>query len=119
MKIKNIKTDRAMKSLTGLTKKEFNELSEKFAEVVEEKPKKARKRAVGAGRKHSLSGAVEKLFFILMYIKIYPTFDVIAFFYDVNRAQTCRWVAELLPKLEKVLAEKVVLPARKIDSVEE
>lgn len=108
-----------MKSLTGLNRKEFNELSEKFADIVEAKPKKSRKRAVGAGRKHSLAGAMEKLFFILMYIKIYPTYDVIAFFYGVNRAQTCRWVAELLPKLEKVLGQEVVLPARKVDSVEE
>src|SRR5687768_8049768 len=119
MKINNIKTDRTMKSLTGLKISEFKELGEKFAEIINEKPKKPRKRAIGGGRKHSLNGAIEKLFFILLYIKCYPTFEVIGFFYDVSRTQTCRWVGELLPKLEKVLGKEVVLPERKIQSVEE
>jgi hypothetical protein len=119
MKINNIKSDRTMKSLTGLKISEFKELSEKLAEIINEKPKKLRKRAIGGGRKHSLNGAIEKLFFILLYIKCYPTFEVIGFFYDVSRTQTCRWVGKLLPKLEEVLGKEVVLPERKIQSVEE
>jgi hypothetical protein len=119
MKINNIKTDRTMKSLTGLKISEFKELSEKFGEVLNERPKKARKRAIGGGRKHSLNEAIENLFFILLYIKCYPTFEVLGFFYDVSRTQTCRWVGKLLPKLEKVLGKEVVMPERKIHSVEE
>jgi hypothetical protein len=119
MRIKNIRTDRVMKSLTGLKISEFKDLSVKFEEILNEKPKKGRKRAIGGGRKHSLDGAIEKLFFILMYIKCYATFDVLGFIYDVHRGQPCRWVAELLPKLEQVLDKEVVLPERKIQSVEE
>jgi hypothetical protein len=60
---------------------------------------------------------VEKLFYILFYVKCYPTFDVAAFFYEVDRSQTHRWFKELLPVLEAALGHEVALPSRKIEDV--
>jgi hypothetical protein len=77
-----------------------------------------RKRAQGAGRKHTLS-IMEKLFFILFYLKTYPTFDVLANNFGVNRSTACRWVHTFLPLLEETLKQESVLPEREINSIEE
>jgi len=114
-----IRTERQMKALTGLSKKEFGELSQTFGKILKIKEKPIQKRQKGGGRKHSLKTADEKLFYIMMYLKCYPTFDVMGFYYQVDRAQTNRWVHELLPIIEETLGKEIVLPERKIRSVEE
>lgn len=113
---------RLMKALTGVTIKEFHKLLEPFALELERhksSKKKGRKRQEGAGRHHTLETPTEKLFFILFYVKCYPTFDVLGFIFNVDRSQPCRWVQEYLPVLEAALGREVVLPVRKICSVEE
>jgi len=45
--------------------------------------------------------------------------DLDDFFFGVDRSQVHRWVKELLPLLEETLGREMVLPARKINSVEE
>lgn len=117
-----LRSDRIMKALTGLSKQEFNELVDKFVKVLNRhrmNSKKGRKRAIGAGRKHTLRTPEEKLFYILFYMKCYPTFDLASFFFNVDRAQTCRWMHELLLILEQALQKELVLPKRQIRSIEE
>ena len=60
-----------------------------------------------------------KLFFILFYLKTYPTFDVLRFMTDRDRGKCCRSVQILLLALKKTLGREIVLPERKINSVEE
>jgi hypothetical protein len=119
-----MKSNRVLKSLTGLNIEKFQELVTYFEVLlVEETAKKSkskkRQRAVGGGSKHSLQTAHEKLFYILFYTKIYPTFDMAGFIFNVNRSQTNRWMHTLLPLLEKALDRRVVLPKRQIQSMEE
>jgi len=78
-----------------------------------------RQRSVGAGAKGKLAGAARKLFFILFYLKVYPTFDVLSLCFDLDRSECCRWVHRLLPVLEQVLGRQLVLPKRKISSLAE
>jgi hypothetical protein len=119
------KSDRSAKALTGLTINEFNSLLISFErnfkankKIINKRRKRIRKE--GAGPKHTLDSVAEKLFFILFYVKCYPTFDVAGFYFGgVNRAQPCRWVSNLLSILEKTLGYEVVLPERQINSVEE
>ena len=66
-----------------------------------------------------MSKTADKLFYILLYLKIYPTFDVAGFLFDTDRSRTCRWVQQYLPVLEKTLGKTCDLPKRKIRSVEE
>jgi len=115
------KSDRIMKSLTGLTRREFDNLKPTFEKAVKAiKPKRNdRIRAEGGGPKHTLEAVTDKLFYILFYAKCYPTFDLAGFFYDVDRAQPCRWTQHLLKALEKALGYEIVLPERQINSVEE
>ena len=116
------KDERQMKALTGLSSEEFSKLSESFEETLkknQESKKTNQKRASGGGAKHTLKTGMEKLFFILLYLKVYPTYDVIAAMFGVDRSQVCRWVQEFVPVLTKTLDNEAVLPLRKIESYDE
>lgn len=111
--------DRLLRSLTGLNLKAFDELLKTFSLVYEQtRHKQTRQRAVGAGRKARLLTSQEKLFFILFYFKCYPTFDLAGIIFDLHRSQAHEWMHRLQPILEQSLGKKLVLPERKLDSIE-
>jgi hypothetical protein len=115
-----LKNSGVCRSLTGLSPNEFLKLVPTFDKCLQEAiDAKQRKRKAGAGPKHNLKTSADKLFFILFYLKAYPTFAVLCFLYDVHRSRPQRWVKHLLPILEKTLGEKSCLPERKIHSPEE
>ncbi len=121
-----LKSDRLMKSLTGLSAEEFINLvpsfRKAFYEIKNEKyerEKAKRQRRPGSGTEGLLASAEDKLFFILLYLKCYPTFDVLAFFYQCNRSASCRNAHRHMKVLEKTLGRKQVLPKRKINSAKE
>ena len=120
-----MRSNRIMKSLTGLSRAKFKALLPYFEIIVLEEDSKrvrstkGRQRKTGGGSKHTLENAEAKLFYILFYLKVYPTFDVAGFIFNVDRSQTNRWTHQLLPLIEKVLKRKMVLPKRKIESVDE
>ena len=117
---KALKNNRVMKSLTGLTIDEFGLLLVIFTEALLIHAKtKVRQREVGGGRKGALPTATHKLFFILFYYKVYPTMDVAGILFDVDRSKICLWVKKLTSILEKCLGYACVLPARRIESIEE
>ena len=115
------RNSRAMKTLTGVSYKEFIDLAPIFerAERTYRESKPNRMRKAGGGRKGHLKTAEDKLFYILFYIKTYPTFDIMAFFLGKGRGRSCETAHLYLELLEKALGEKIVLPARRIGSVEE
>ena len=118
---KALTTSRVMRSLTGLDLSSFNALLSTFALVLKKTAKqnsKATKRQMGGGRHHTLATPREKLFYILFYMKCYPTYDLAGFIFESDRSQACRWVKELLPVLQGSLDRELVLPKRKINSVE-
>jgi len=113
---------RVMRSLTGLDLSSFNKLLVTFTLVLKKetiKNSQAKKRKIGGGRNHTLLTPQSKLFYILFYMKCYPTYDLAGFLFESDKSQSCRWVKELLPILEKSLERELVLPKRKINSVEE
>ncbi|MCC5661402.1 transposase family protein [Nostoc sp. XA010] len=125
-----LKEDRLLRAFTGLNRQAFDELSQDFEIVVKQdampaagyayaKSQKQRKRSVGGGRKARLQRVEDKLFFILFYLKCYPTFDVAGVLFDLHRSRAHRWMLRLQPLLEKVLGKKMVLPERKLESFEE
>jgi hypothetical protein len=69
--------------------------------------------------KAQLKTITAKLFFILFYFKCYPTFDLAGFIFGLHRSQTHYWVHKLQPILEKALGAEMVLPERKMSSIEE
>lgn len=115
-----LNNDRLLRAVIGMGKKEFSELLLNFSFIANRIPyKRNRKRKPGGGRTHTLERAAEKLFYILFYMKCYPTYDVASFFFNVDKSQTKRWVDSLRKKLEQALGKAQVLPARKINSVKE
>ena len=117
-----LKSDRLCKSLTGLTVLEFTQLVEGFKKNLLEtriKSKTDRLRAFGGGRIGNLITVEDKLFFSLMYLKCYPTYDVLGWIIDFHRTRACQQVLFLLPVLEQTLGRQLVLPLRKTSSPEE
>lgn len=108
-------------AILGMKYQTFVDLVPQFenALYVAAKSKPHRARAVGGGRKGVLRDAQAKLFFLLFYIKTYPTFDVLAFLFGKHRSQCCTDVHTWLPLLEHVLGHAAVLPERRLLSVEE
>lgn len=83
------------------------------------KPKGKRQRKLGGGRRGHIPTVMDKLVFVLMYLKTYPTFDVMGFLTGRQRSKCQYSVANLLPVLEMALGTHLVLPKRKISSPEE
>ncbi len=121
MDIDNILNNgRLVRALLGVTKREFEELLHTFTTIVrEEKESKKRRRACGGGRNGKIKAVRQKLFFILLYVKTYPTFDVAAFMFASSKSRTHAWAHRILPLLEKTLGRNIALPKRRINSPEE
>lgn len=79
---------------------------------------KERQRAMGGGRKATLRTMEQKLFYILLYCKCYPTFDLLSVLFNFDRSCAHDWVHRLLPMLETTLGYKQGLPVRKLSSLE-
>lgn len=111
---------RLVRAILGVTKKEFETLLPVFTQVLlEYRKSKKRKRAVGGGRIGNIKSATKKLFYILFYVKTYPTFDTAAFVFASSKTRTQQWTHDILPLLEKTLGRKIVLPKRRISTPEE
>ena len=123
-----LKNNRLMRATTGLSAPKFNKLAKSFDQELKkdtlirykkEVKQGNRDRKPGGGRIGNLKNSTEKLFFILFYFKCYPTFDIMGLLFDLDRSNACRNIQNLTPILEKLLDEKMVLPSRKINNLEE
>jgi hypothetical protein len=117
-----LNNDRLMRALTGLNRNAFDALLPAFINAWQaDLLAQERKRAPGAGQAHKarLSQPQQKLFYILFYFKCYPTFDVAGWLFDFDRSQAHRWMHRLQPILEAALGDKLALPERKLESIEQ
>jgi hypothetical protein len=60
-----------------------------------------------------------KLFFILFYLKNYPTFDVLGYEFGIDRSKACVNVHKIKVVLLDALSELGILPKREFSSAEE
>ena len=117
---KLLKRERQLKAVIGMGGKEFKNLHEEFDKIyTKAQKKKIRKRAVGGGRQGVIKDTKSKLLFILMYVKVYPTYDLAGALFGVVASRPHEWVNEYLPILEEALGRHCVLPSRKITSAKE
>ena len=117
---KVVSNPRLLRAVLGVSAPEFAALLETFTHVWRHALEhKKRERAVGGGRNGKIKSPRNKLFFILWYLKVYPTFDVAAYVFSSSKTKTHIWVHAILPLLEKTLKRKIVLPKRKISTPEE
>jgi hypothetical protein len=105
-------------ALTGLARREFDELLPVFGQALAEavasaSPKrKKRLRAAGGGRKPGLGSVEDKLLFILVYTKTYPVQVVQGEMFGMSQNSACDWIHALLPVLREGLDRLGVLPER-------
>jgi hypothetical protein len=101
-------------ALTGLARREFDELLPAFAQALTaaeaaKKPKRQkRQRAAGGGRKPGLGSAEDQLLLILAYTKTYPLQVVQGQLFGMSQSSASEWIHRLLPVLEAL----GVLPER-------
>jgi len=83
------------------------------------KLKKRRQRKIGGGRKSALGSPENQLLFILFYLKTYPTYDGLAFTFNISRGCAFESVQRLLPILKHTQKNLKVLPKRTTDDPQE
>lgn len=123
-----IRDDRQMRAITGISTEKFEKLETAFAEAYAEEKEKTyqeqlkagkRQRKPGAGQKGKLPTIREKLIFVLYYLKVYPTFDVFGAQFGMARSKACENLHYLYPILGRALISLGVFPHRKFETVEE
>ena len=105
--------------MTGVSQKEFDRLLPEFTRSLESaqqqryrQHQRQRRRRPGGGRKGVLSVPELKLFFLLFYLKNYPTFDVLGSLFNISPSKAEEQVMKLIPILKQVEQHLHVLPHR-------
>ena len=126
--IPEISDDRQMRALTGVPTEKLSRLEAAFALALDDEKEKSyreglakgeRQRKPGGGQKGKLPSVHDKLVFLLYYLKVYPTFDVLGTQFGMNRSKACENLHALLPILYKALENLGVMPHREFKTVEE
>ena len=120
-----IRDDRHLRSLTGLTRKQFDILLETFTLIFETLRQRSyqegvsagtRRRRPGGGRKGALPFMRDKLLFVLYYFKTYPTFDVSGTQFGMSRSKANENLHGLSPVPYETLVHLKVMPHREFDT---
>lgn len=126
--VPKIRDDRQMRALTGVPTEKLAALESAFTTALADKKEREyqeqlaqgkRQRKPGGGQKGKLRTVYEKLIFLLYYLKVYPTFDVLGAQFGMSRSKACENVHALFPILCQALANLGVLPHREFKTVEE
>jgi hypothetical protein len=123
-KLDNEKHDRMIKALIGMDRSKFNTLAKAFASaydaIQQERLLKGEiKQVPSGGPKGYLATPEKQLFFVLYYLKTYPTFDVLGFHFGFSSGHAHDHLDALLPVLLRSLSDLGVLPARTPGTPEE
>jgi len=108
---------RVLQSLSGLSVSEFEQLLVSFERAWHDYLEQhhiqvPRARRYGAGRKPQLQDNRDKLLFILVYFRLYPTQEVQGFLFGIGQPQAHEWVHKLTPILNTALGYEQQLPER-------
>jgi hypothetical protein len=123
-----IRDERQLKALTGLSQAQVDHLLPVFSEVYTEQQQQkyaegvasgARTRKPGGGAKGKLLTMVDKLLFVLYYYKTYPTFDVLGPQFAMVRSKAHENLHKLSPVLHKTLVRLEMVPHRAFKTPEE
>jgi hypothetical protein len=122
-----IRDDRQMKALTGLSQDQFDHLLSVFSAIYDSTRQKTyaagveagtRRRKPGGGSKGKLPTIAEKLQFVLYYYKTYPTFDVLGTQFEMARSKAHENLHKLSPILYDTLVHLDLMPYRELATPE-
>ena len=103
-----IRDNRQMKALTGLSQAQFDHLLPVFSDSYQATQQRTyakgveagtRRRQPGGGSKGKLPTMADKLQFVLYYYKTYPTFDVLGAQFEMARSKANENLHKLSPIL--------------------
>jgi hypothetical protein len=123
-----IRDDRQMKALTGLSQAQFDYLLPSFSALYESTQQKTyvegvaagtRRRKPGGGSKGKLPTMAEQLQFVLYYYKTYQTFDVLGTQFAMARSKAHENLHKLSPILYDTLVHLDLMPYRELATPEE
>lgn len=126
--LEEIGNDRVCKALTGLTKNQFKQLLDVFAssyqavqqeqyeQRLKSRPQRLSRMPAG-GPPGYLSTLEQKLFFVLYYLKNYPTYDGLGYLFGFSSGHAHDHLQRLLPVLQHSLAALKRLPERRFAAV--
>jgi hypothetical protein len=118
-----IRDERQMKALTGLSQAHFDSLLPVFRDIYRAAQQQTyedglqsgtRRRRPGGGSKGKLPTMVEKLQFVLYYYKTYPTFDVLGTQFAMARSRAHENLHKLSPILYDTLVHLELMPYREL-----
>lgn len=123
-KLNDEKHGRVISALVGISRLKFNSLAIAFAAaylaIQQERLLSGEiKQVPSGGPKGYLDTTEKKLFFILYYLKTYPTFDVLGFHFGFSSGHAHGHLTNLMPVLLRSLSHLGVLPARTPGTPEE
>jgi hypothetical protein len=122
-----IRDERQMKALTGLSQAQFDYLLPVFSDIYQATQQRTyeegvqsgtRRRHPGGGSKGKLPTMVEKLQFVLYYYKTYPTFDVLGTQFAMARSKAHENLHKLSPILYDPLVHLERMPYRELATPE-
>ncbi len=119
---KNLDNDRMIKSVIGISRARFDQLATDFTAAfqalqADRLQKKEIKRLPAGGSKGVFDDDEKRLFFLLFYLKTYPTFDVLGFHFNLSAGHAHDYVKEFMPILERALKARGLYPERVFESV--
>ena len=123
-----IRDERQMKALTGLSQAQFNYLLPVFSDIYQATQQQTyekgsetgtRQRKPGGGCKGKLPTMADKLLFVLYYYKTYPTFDVLGTQFEVARSKAHANLPKLSPILYDTLVHLELMPYRELATPED
>jgi hypothetical protein len=112
-KFKEVRSERTVKSLIGISMEQFNRLADIFKNTWLENKTHA------GGNPGVLNTPEKALFFILYHIKNYQSFDVLGFHFGFSGGKAHDNVNRILPLLLKSLSMLNVVPEREPKSIED
>ena len=122
-----IRDDRQMKALTGLSQAQFDPLLSVFSDIYRTTQQQTyaagvasgtRRRHPGGGSTGKLPTMAEKLPFVLSYDKTYPTFDVLGTQFAMARSKAHDNLHTLSPMLYDTLVSLDLMPYRELTTPE-
>lgn len=103
----NLKNDRQYSASTALTQQQFDTLYLAFEACYKTKPTNFIN-----GKPSCFLDKREALFFILYYLKNYPTLEILGLSFGISDATASNYIQYILPFLKKALEQKEVLASR-------
>jgi len=119
-----LKRDRTIKATIGMSREKFDALVPVFAEahdqfLREKLQNKEIKCLPKGGPKGVLDTPEKRLFFILYYLKTYPTFDVLGFLFNLTAGHAHDYVVTYSDVLNRALTTLNVAPRRTLESLDD